>query len=46
MKNIDVSFEEYDKLVELQIKNGVPFSEHNKGSRKTLYVFGSPVPHL
>jgi hypothetical protein len=46
MKNIDVSFEEYDQLVELQIKNGVPFSEHNKGSRKTLYVFGSPVASI
>lgn len=46
MKNIDVSFEEYDRLVELQIKNGVPFAEHNKGSRKTLYVFGSPVASI
>jgi hypothetical protein len=46
MKNIDVSFEEYDQLVELQIKNGVPYAEHNKGSRKTLYVFGSPVASI
>lgn len=37
-----VTPERYLELVELQKKNGVPFSEHCKGSRKTLYVHDKP----
>jgi hypothetical protein len=37
-----VTPERYLELVELQKKNGVPFSEHKKGSRKTLFVYGKP----
>jgi hypothetical protein len=39
----DVSEIRYEELIQLQIKNGVGYSEHVKGSRKTLYVFGKPV---
>jgi hypothetical protein len=38
-----VSEKRYEELIQLQIKNGVGYSEHIKGSRKTLYVFGKPV---
>lgn len=41
-----VSQERYDELLELQKRNGVPFSEHFKGSRKTLYVYNKPFVTL
>lgn len=41
-----VSPEKYAELVELQKKNGVSFSEHCKGSRKTLIVYGKPFVTL
>ena len=41
-----VSLERYSEIVELQKKNGVPFSEHFKGSRKTLYVYNKPFVTL
>jgi len=41
MKNA-VTPERYSELLELQIKNGVPISEHFKGSRKTLIVYNQP----
>jgi len=37
-----VTPERYSELMELQIKNGVPFAEHYKGSRKTLWVHNQP----
>jgi hypothetical protein len=37
-----VTPERYLELMELQKKNGVPFSELQKGSRKTLFVYGKP----
>lgn len=37
-----VTEERYSELLELQIKNGVPYSEHYKGSRKTLWVHNKP----
>ena len=41
-----VSLERYSELVELQKKNGVPYSEHFKGSRKTLIVHNKPFVTL
>ena len=41
-----VTPERYSELLELQKKNGVPFSEHFKGSRKTLYVHNKPFVTL
>lgn len=41
-----VTLERYLELVELQKKNGVPYSEHCKGSRKTLYVYNKPFVTL
>jgi len=37
-----VTEERYSELLELQKINGVPFSEHFKGSRKTLWVHDKP----
>lgn len=42
----NVTLERYNSLVELQIKNGVPYSEHYKGSRKTLFVHEKPYVTL
>lgn len=41
--NFEVTEEEYKQLMELQIANGVPFSELIKGSRKTLIAFGRSI---
>jgi hypothetical protein len=41
-----VTAEKYSELLELQIKNGVPYSEHTKGSRKTLIVHNKPFVTL
>ena len=42
----EVSQDEYNKLINLQISNGVSYSEQCKGSRKTLIVKNRPLVSL
>lgn len=42
----EVSLAEYNKLINLQIENGVSYSEQFKGSRKTLIVKNRPLVSL
>jgi len=41
MKNVDES--QYQKVLELQKTNNNPYTEHFRGSRKTLVVFGREI---